>query len=32
MSVPCMVINHEQVLFGKKNIAQVLDYIEAMKK
>ena len=32
MSVPCMVINHEQVLFGKKNISQVLDYIEAMKK
>ena len=32
MSVPCMVINHEQVLFGKKNISQVLDYIEAVKK
>ena len=32
MSVPCMVINHEQVLFGKKNISQVLDYIEGMKK
>ena len=30
MSVPCMVINDEHVLFGKKNMQQVLDYIEAI--
>lgn len=30
MSVPCMVINNEHVLFGKKNMQQVLDYIEAI--
>ena len=28
MSVPCMVINDEHVLFGKKNMQQVLEYIE----
>lgn len=28
MSVPCMVINHDHVSFGKKNIAQVLDLIQ----
>ena len=28
MSVPCMVINDEHVLFGKKNILQVLEHIE----
>ena len=27
MSVPCMVINEDKVLFGKKNIEEVLDYI-----
>ena len=24
MSVPCMIINNEKVLFGKKNISQIL--------
>jgi len=24
MSVPCMVINDDKVLFGKKNVAQLL--------
>lgn len=28
MSVPCMVINDEHVLFGKKNMQQVLEIIE----
>jgi thioredoxin reductase (NADPH) len=28
MSVPCMVINDEHVLFGKKNMLQVLEHIE----
>ena len=28
MSVPCMVINEDKVLFGKKNIEEVLDYIK----
>ena len=28
MSVPCMVINDEHVFFGKKNMQQVLAYIE----
>jgi len=27
MSVPCLVINHEKVSFGKKNIRQLLDLI-----
>ena len=27
MSVPCMVINHKDVFFGKKNIHQILDLI-----
>lgn len=30
MSVPCMVINDEHVLFGKKNMQQVLAYIEGI--
>ena len=30
MSVPCMVINDEHVLFGKKTMQQVLAYIEAI--
>ncbi len=28
MSVPCMIVNDEQVYFGKKNIAEVLDILE----
>ena len=28
MSVPCMIINDEQVYFGKKNMSQVLELIE----
>ena len=28
MSVPCLVINDEKVSFGKKNIQQVLDFIQ----
>ena len=28
MSVPCLVINDEQVLFGKKNIPQLLDALK----
>ena len=28
MSVPCLVINDEQVTFGKKNIRQVLDLLK----
>ncbi len=28
MSVPCLVINNENVSFGKKNINQLLDFIE----
>ena len=28
MSVPCMVINDDQVTFGKKNVHQVLDLIQ----
>ena len=28
MSVPCMVVNNEQVTFGKKNIQQLLTYLE----
>ena len=30
MSVPCMVINNEYVSFGKKNIRQVLDFLNKM--
>lgn len=30
MSVPCMVLNGEQVSFGKKNIAQVIEMIQAL--
>ncbi len=30
MSVPCMVINDEDVSFGKKNIRQVLDLLYEM--
>ncbi len=29
MSVPCMVINEESISFGKKNITQILDLLEA---
>ncbi len=29
MSVPCLVVNDDQVTFGKKNVAQLLDYLEA---
>lgn len=28
MSVPCMVLNDNQITFGKKNIVQILDWIE----
>ena len=28
MSVPCLVVNDEQVTFGKKNIQQLLSYLE----
>lgn len=27
MSVPCLVINEDQVVFGKKNIEQILDLL-----
>ena len=30
MSVPCLVVNDETVSFGKKNIHQVLDLLEAL--
>jgi len=29
MSVPCMIMNDEQVYFGKKSIQQILDILEA---
>jgi len=29
MSVPCLVINDENVSFGKKNLRQVLEMIDA---
>lgn len=32
MSVPCLVVNNQAVSFGKKNIQQLLDYLEAMDK
>lgn len=28
MSVPCMVLNDSQITFGKKNIEQILDWME----
>lgn len=28
MSVPCMVLNDDKITFGKKNIEQILDWIE----
>ena len=28
MSVPCLVLNGEKVLFGKKSISQLLDTLE----
>lgn len=28
MSVPCMIINEDQVVFGKKNIKQILNLIK----
>lgn len=28
MSVPCMVVNKEQVFFGKKNVGELLDILE----
>mgnify|MGYP002514860298 CR=1 FL=1 len=28
MSVPCMVMNEEKITFGKKNISQVLDWLQ----
>ena len=27
MSVPCMVVNDDQVFFGKKSISQILDFL-----
>ena len=30
MSVPCMVINNEDVYFGKKNIQQILEIVEGI--
>ena len=27
MSVPCMVINDDKVIFGKKNVSQILEYL-----
>ena len=32
MSVPCMVINDEHVSFGKKNMLEVIEYIESIQK
>lgn len=32
MSVPCLVINDEQVFFGKKNVEQLLELIETEPK
>ncbi len=31
MSVPCLVINDEEVTFGKKNISQILSLIKEQK-
>ncbi len=28
MSVPCLVVNDEHITFGKKNISELLDYLE----
>ena len=30
MSVPCFVINEDKVMFGKKNIDELLDIIEEL--
>lgn len=30
MSVPCLVVNEEQVSFGKKTLLQLIDYLEAI--
>lgn len=30
MSVPCLVINEEQVTFGKKTLPQLIDYLETL--
>ena len=32
MSVPCLVLNDDQISFGKKNISQLLDFIESHKR
>lgn len=32
MSVPCMVINKEHVFFGKKNVGELLDLLDNLKK
>jgi thioredoxin reductase (NADPH) len=32
MSVPCMVINDEQVHFGKKNMQQIIELLENKKE
>lgn len=30
MSVPCLVVNDEHITFGKKNISELLDYIDSL--
>lgn len=30
MSVPCMAVNHDKIVFGKKNIAQLLELIKSV--
>ena len=30
MSVPCMIINREQVFFGKKNMQQMIEIVESL--
>ena len=30
MSVPCLVVNNHAVSFGKKNVQQLLDYLETV--
>ena len=32
MSVPCLVLNGEKVLFGKKSISQLLDTLEQQEQ
>lgn len=32
MSVPCLVLNGEKVLFGKKSINQLLDILEQQEE